>query len=460
MYNTSSSHKLNRLQTLFSWLKASVFVDPGWPKSWHIFAARFGQLNQPLKPASRMAHFSGSKEYLGKIQQLQQQLQKQKDLQTTIQRIRRVLAANDVYTATVKALMEFFQTDWILLLENSSCYWQPVNQALYPSSAEHTTALNTYLELETIATKLRQSSPISVNQQSVQQVPVDQPWGTKLPGSWLIVPIHLPHMQPLQSTDRPWGVVAIGSKDQTNIWTIDQQTQAKILVEEIAIALDHSQLYEKLKQDNYKLQALALTDSLTELANRRRFDEYFETAWQRLAREQQPLTLILCDIDYFKRYNDYYGHPMGDICLAQVSQVLTTCIRRPADLIARYGGEEFAVVLPNTDTDGGHNVAKAIQQKLANAAIPHSTSTVAKVITLTMGVATVIPNHKLNSQDLLRAADLALYHAKQQGRDRIYVHAHYCLHNDEYSNGDHNNDTHSNNQPLSLRDPEVSTAKD
>ena len=119
---------------------------------------------------------------------------------------------------------------------------------------------------------------------------------------------------------------------------------------------------------------------------------------------------------------------MGDVCLSRVSDVLTHCIRRPADLVARYGGEEFAVILPNTDTAGGHRVALAIQQQLAKASIPHATSTVTDRVTLTMGIATITPKHQLMSQDLLQAADLALYHAKQQGRDRIYVHAHYYVH--------------------------------
>ena len=199
----------------------------------------------------------------------------------------------------------------------------------------------------------------------------------------------------------------------------------------VAVSQESQNLTNRLILAEQAAQAQAKSDALTGLANRRRFDRYFDAEWQRLAREQQPLTLILCDIDYFKRYNDYYGHPTGDICLAQVSDVLMRCIRRPADLVARYGGEEFAVVLPNTDTEGGHNVALAIQNQLAQAAQPHCTSGVGETVTLTMGIATVVPHHDLDSQDLLQAADLALYHAKQQGRDRIYVHAHYYVSSDQ-----------------------------
>ncbi|ESA37621.1 diguanylate cyclase with pas pac and gaf sensor [Leptolyngbya sp. Heron Island J] len=377
-----------------------------------------------------MARFPNSEASLVDVQQLQQQLQQQTDLRETIQRIRQGLTVNDVYTTVVQALMDFFQADWIFLLENGPCHWRSVGSSLCVQPLNGSNVFNAYLSLESVITKLEQPFPIAVDAQSVQEVPVDQQWLSQFPGAWLLSPIHLPHAHQMQLVDRLWGVVAIGRKDMTNSWTGEPLEQAKILADEIAIALHHGLLYEQVKQDNHALKALALTDSLTRLANRRQFDHYFEAEWNRLAREQQPLTLILCDIDYFKRYNDYYGHPMGDVCLSRVSDVLTHCIRRPADLVARYGGEEFAVVLPNTNTAGGHNVALAIQHQLEKASIPHATSDVTDRVTLTMGIATVIPEHHLVSQDLLQAADLALYHAKQQGRDRIYVHAHYYVHDD------------------------------
>lgn len=448
MYHISSSYKLTRLQTLLAWFKSSVCRGQDWSKFWIVFTthiAQYAQFNRTFESASRMACFSESEADLVNVQQLQQQLQNHIYLRETIRRLRRRLAAKDVYQTAIHELMDFFNADWIFLLENGPYCWQPVAQVLHLLNAEHSTVLNRYLELDVVATKLGQSCPIAINQESVQQVPVDQQWLSQFPGSWLLVPIHLPQGELM--SDGPWGLVAIGCKDQTNVWSLEQQNQATILVDEIAIALDHSQRYETLKQDNHDLKALALTDSLTGLANRRQFDAYFDTEWQRLAREQQPLTLILCDIDYFKRYNDYYGHPTGDMCLAQVSQALTRCIRRPADLVARYGGEEFAVVLPNTDTAGGHSVAQAIQKDLSISAIPHATSGVSDDVTLTMGIATVIPGYHLDSQDLLQAADLALYHAKQQGRDRIYVHAHYCIRNDEDTACDQTKPIQSNPMP-------------
>ncbi len=419
MHSKSFSQKLPRLKSLLcGWL--------GRPQFWHLFSARIGQFHQTLKPFSRMASlFPESNHNLGDRRQLQQQLQQQIALRETIQRIRRVLVAEDVHKLAVQELLDFFQADWIFLLEKSAFCWQLVNQASYPFSAD--TALDMSLDLEPMAARLRQASPITIDQKSVRQVPGYRQWLSQFPGSWLFVPIRFPQ------TDEPWGLVAIGCKDGANIWALAQQQQAQILVDEIAIALHHSLLYEQLKEDNRNFRSLALTDSLTGLANRRQFDDYFEGQWQHLTQEQQPLTLILCDIDYFKRYNDSYGHPTGDVCLAKVSDVLTHCIRRPANLVARYGGEEFAVVLPNTGTEEGHRLALEIKTHLAALSIPHCSSSVSDAVTLTMGIATVVPKRRQAPQELIQAADLALYHAKQQGRDRIYVHAHYYVYGNEKS---------------------------
>ena len=434
MYHRLFGQKSFQLQTLFPVFKSSVCDEQGWSQPWNAFSTPAEQFHQPFEPSSRMARFTDSEASVDSIQQLQQQLQQQTHLREAIQRIRRVLCVKDVYNVVVQTLMDFFQADWIFFLENGPYCWQSVATSFYPADVNITNTLNAYLDLESVATKLARPFPITLDEQFLQRGPIDKRCLTQFPGSWLLGPIHLPHVSQAQSMiEQPWGVVAIGRKDKTCLWSTEQLEQAKILIDEIAIALHHSLLFEQFKQDNHDLKALALTDSLTGLANRRQFDRYFDAEWHRLAREHQPLTLILCDIDYFKRYNDYYGHPTGDICLAKVGDVLTKCIRRPADLVARYGGEEFAVILPNTDTAGSHSVAEAIRQELAKAAIPHCTSSVSDSITLTMGVATIIPEHHLVSQDLLQAADLALYHAKQQGRDRIYVHAHYYVNNNEHS---------------------------
>ncbi|GAB4370111.1 MAG: diguanylate cyclase [Elainellaceae cyanobacterium] len=173
----------------------------------------------------------------------------------------------------------------------------------------------------------------------------------------------------------------------------------------------------KLQQANLELHRMANTDSLTQVANRRCFDQILEQEWHRLRREQQPLSLVLCDIDFFKNYNDHYGHPAGDLCLQQVAQVISQKINRPADMVARYGGEEFAIILPNTDQEGAVAIVEAIRATLEALKIPHAGSTIASCITLSAGIACLTPTLNSSCQELVAAADTALYQAKSAGRN-------------------------------------------
>jgi len=174
-----------------------------------------------------------------------------------------------------------------------------------------------------------------------------------------------------------------------------------------------------LQAANQELQRLANLDGLTGLANRRCFDQRLEQEWRRLMREQQPLSLILGDIDFFKNYNDTYGHQAGDDCLRQVAQALQGMTKRPGDLVARYGGEEFAIILPNTPIAGAVQLAEAICDLIRQLQLVHAGSSICPFVTLSLGVSTVIPTHGLLEDDLIAAADRALYQAKLEGRDRI-----------------------------------------
>ncbi|MEP0922185.1 diguanylate cyclase [Leptolyngbya sp. FACHB-711] len=169
-----------------------------------------------------------------------------------------------------------------------------------------------------------------------------------------------------------------------------------------------------LQQVNLELKRIANIDSLTQIANRRCFDEMLDQEWKRLRREQQPLALVLCDIDHFKLYNDRYGHLAGDACLQQVAKVISDCIKRPADIAARYGGEEFAVILPNTSEEGAVKVVNAIQDSLQRLQIPHAASAIAHYVTLSAGVVCSTPSRNLSTQKLIAEADAALYQAKQR----------------------------------------------
>jgi diguanylate cyclase (GGDEF)-like protein len=178
-----------------------------------------------------------------------------------------------------------------------------------------------------------------------------------------------------------------------------------------------------LQKFNQELQHQNGIDSLTSIANRRRFDEYLTQEWNRLKREKAWLALILADIDYFKAYNDFYGHQAGDKCLSAVAQAINLTIQRPADLAARYGGEEFAILLPNTKPEGARQVAEAIKLAVTKLHILHERSPVSSYITISMGISSLVPNPQLSLEILVNYADRALYQAKQKGRNTV------CLYN-------------------------------
>lgn len=168
---------------------------------------------------------------------------------------------------------------------------------------------------------------------------------------------------------------------------------------------------------NVELQRIATLDELTGVANRRRFNEFLNQEWRRMAREQRPLSLILCDLDHFKYYNDTYGHLAGDFCLQQVAQTIAKTFNRPADLVARYGGEEFAIVLPNTPAEGALKTGDVMRNEVEDLKIVHASSAPHEYITLSVGVASLIPYNQLDPSAIIAAADRALYEAKERGRN-------------------------------------------
>ncbi len=192
----------------------------------------------------------------------------------------------------------------------------------------------------------------------------------------------------------------------------------RYLAEEIAA---REKVQEELELANQELERLVNLDGLTEISNRRYFDEFLDKEWYRLRREKQPLCLMMIDIDYFKPYNDTYGHLLGDEALKAVAQTLAKIIKRPADLVARYGGEEFAVILPNTDAEGARQVANNIITDIRQLAIPHQSSEVSEYLTLSIGISSIIPAQEQFPEFLINKADEALYLAKNQGRNRIII---------------------------------------
>lgn len=177
---------------------------------------------------------------------------------------------------------------------------------------------------------------------------------------------------------------------------------------------------KRLDRANRELRRLSSQDSLTGIANRRYFDETFGREWRRAARNRKPISLIMGDVDFFKQYNDVYGHQGGDECLIRVAQCLAAQARRPGDSVMRYGGEEFAVLLPETDAPGASMLAEKIRTAVEALAIPHAGSEASKVVTLSAGVASAVPGVAAEKQsDLLQWTDAALYEAKRLGRNRV-----------------------------------------
>ena len=183
-----------------------------------------------------------------------------------------------------------------------------------------------------------------------------------------------------------------------------------------------AQLVEKktkeLSKLNKKLELISRTDVLTNIANRRYFNDYVKNEWNRALRDKLPLSIIMIDIDYFKQYNDTYGHLQGDECLIKISSNLNKVLNRSSDLLARYGGEEFVMVLPNTKN--AFDFAKNFTKIIESLKIPHKNSKVSKYVTISVGIASIIPNKSLNLLGFLKKSDDALYKAKQNGRNQVF----------------------------------------
>ena len=212
---------------------------------------------------------------------------------------------------------------------------------------------------------------------------------------------------------------------------IEPQTRASLLeqgaADFLAKPFDEKELFARirvalrLRQQEQRLDALAHKDGLTDIANRRQFDRQLADAWHSALAAGQPLSLLICDIDYFKHFNDRYGHPAGDDCLKQVARVVEGALYRTVDLAARYGGEEFAVLLPVTEPDGATVVARRIVEGVQALGIAHDRSEVAKVVTVSVGGFTLWPEPDLPLERITKLADEQLYQAKRSGRNQVQM---------------------------------------
>ncbi|MEC4891834.1 MAG: diguanylate cyclase [Oscillatoria sp. PMC 1051.18] len=215
-----------------------------------------------------------------------------------------------------------------------------------------------------------------------------------------------------------WGFLIV-HQTQIRVWQKWEIDLIEELVKQLAIAIQQAELYQQLQLTNQELTQLAIIDPLTKLANRRAFEERLIFEWCRLYREQQPLSLILCDLDYGKAYLDTYGLLAGDFCLQEIANILSELVKRSADFVARYGGDEFAIILPNTSQPGAIHVAETICLTILEKKIPHQRSLASAYLSLSLGVASMIPDSNYTPENLVEAADRALKQAKETGRSRV-----------------------------------------
>lgn len=344
-------------------------------------------------------------------QQAKLQAVREKTLNRVTRAIRRTLDLKTIFSTAVWEIGNQLRSQRVEIWQYFTLQkvWRNVSE--YRGDLDAIVGLGTEISDEdnSVTSKLKQLE-IVTNRTLTHALDQTNPVGNE---ACLLVPLHF--------SSQVWGALAVVMEGYIYDWQKEQIEFMMQLADQLAIAIQQSEIHFQLQDANKKLQQLASTDGLTQVANRRYFDETLSQEWQRLAREGLPLSLLLTDIDWFKSYNDHYGHQAGDDCLQQVAQAIDRTINRPADLLARYGGEEFVILLPNTNTSGAMQIAKKIRQSIARLAIPHPDSTVSPYVTISLGIASIIPTPDIPSNLLISQADQALYLAKNQGRDRFLV---------------------------------------
>ncbi|BAY37917.1 diguanylate cyclase with PAS/PAC and GAF sensors [Nostoc sp. NIES-2111] len=349
-------------------------------------------------------------------QALQQQAQRERMIYAIAQHIRQSLDLDKILNTTVAEVREFLQSDrviiyrfnpdWsgVVVTESVAQGWQSLlNQEITDSYFVETKGQIYQQGTIKITSNIYTAGFAPYHVKLLEQMQVK---------AKLVVPI-------LQG-DNLWGLLVAHHCSVPHEWLPWESKLLQQLATQLAIAIQQSELYYQLQTANQELQNLAMVDQLTGIANRRCFDNKLICLWPQLLQEENYVSLLLCDIDYFKQYNDTYGHAAGDDCLRLVAQAFQQTVKHATDLAARYGGEEFVVILSNTDIEGAALVAQEIHQAIQKLNILHTASAIENRVTLSIGIATVIPTSELVPLDLVEAADQALYQAKAQGRNRSF----------------------------------------
>lgn len=350
------------------------------------------------------------------LQQLFTQTRREQIVAEISQQIHASLDLEEIFQVTVKEIREFldtdrvvlyrFQEDWSgkIVTESVGESWnsllnQEINDPCFQTKSAPLYSNGRVLAIEDIETA--EMTPCYREMLRSFQVRGN-----------LVIPIL--HQENL------WGLLISHHCRSSRHWEPTEVNLLKQLATQVGVAIHQAELYQQLQQANEKLEELAIKDGLTKLSNRRWFDEMLDQHWQRLQRDQKPLSLILCDIDEFKPFNDYYGHQWGDECLIQVAKALQSVVHRADDCVARYGGEEFGIILPATSKEKALIVAERARQAVADLQIPHAQSSGKPYVTLSLGISCVIPSEDHSRKALIRDADQALYEAKAQGRNCIF----------------------------------------
>ncbi len=343
------------------------------------------------------------------------QVQRERLIAQFSQEISRTHKLADVIQQVITEVRKFMAVDRFIIIRLSD---KMAGKVQYESHAEGVNSMldwtlrHTWVVREKFLERYRQGYPIAVT--DIHQQRLHQPELDFLEYFGITADLTVPLLQ----ENELWGLLSVHNQ-QPRDWQGEDHRLLETLGTQIMTAIQRHELHQALTQANQRLQQYAYLDGLTHVANRRRFEQFLSHEWRRLMREHAPLAIIMADIDHFKAYNDLYGHQAGDACLRRVAGALRGGIQRPADMVARYGGEEFVVVLPNTDLAGAEIVAEKMRILIRQQGIPHQGNAVDHIVTLSLGVAAMRPHPLKAPEELIKAADQALYRAKEAGRDRV-----------------------------------------
>jgi len=342
---------------------------------------------------------------------LRRQMERERALSNLAHHIHRSLELSDILPATAKAVREFLTSDSVLIyaLNETRTQAQMVACATILETVNPNFILFQEFLFNTNCLYDYQNIP---NPENLQVRVCDS--SCKLKG-FETSKTHM--IAPILQGSHLWGVIIAQNSQTYRQWSDSEQEFLRQVSTQLGIATQQSKLYEELKIANCSLQNLATIDGLTQVANRRQFDTFLAQSWQQSLEEKQPLGIILCDIDFFKPYNDTYGHQAGDDCLKQVAAVISKTVTDEDSLVARYGGEEFVVVINGAKRQKLVTLVQAIRGAVEGLQVPHRSSNAHPWVTLSVGAASLIPRREWTSDDLLRQADQALYQAKADGRN-------------------------------------------